>query len=106
MPLAVHMAAHGSMQTQSQGWLDHHSQQQPWLQKQHLLAGPQVAWRIVSSTGHGHGMFLAMPELDTQCNGKGGALPLQSCLPPRQACHLLVPLPIPGSIQVPLVSQG
>lgn len=27
IPLAVHMAAHISMQTQSQGWLDHHSQQ-------------------------------------------------------------------------------
>lgn len=67
----------------------------------------QVTWRIVSNTGHGHGMFLAMPELDTQCNGKGGALP-QSYLPWRQACHLLAPLPVPGGIQVPCaaVSQG
>lgn len=73
-----------------------------------MHAGRQVAWWMTSSTGHGHGMFLAMPELDTQCSGKEGALPLQSYLRWPRACHLLAPLPVPGSIQVPCaaVSQG
>lgn len=72
-----------------------------------MHAGRQVAWWMNSSTSHRHGMFLAMPELDTQSSGKEGALPLQSCQR-WQACHLLAPLPVPGSIQVPCaaVSQG